>query len=96
VEFRNEFWENARRMFFHHLLPCPSSSCLSAPHYNELSDGKDPILLGTTFGMIHFDKLVDGYAFPDLPYRFITFLDWLFQLPVVSTCSPEFAIIDIH
>lgn len=85
-QFRIKFWENARRIFFHHLLPCPSRSCPSGPHYDSLSDSQDSSLLLSVFEKIQFDRLVDGYAFPDVPYRFIAFLDWLLQLQEVRMC----------
>jgi hypothetical protein len=70
-------------MFFHHLLPCPSPLCPSGPHYDALSDPRKPSLLLEVFEKINFERLVDGYAFPDVPYRFIAFLDWLTQLKKV-------------
>lgn len=85
-KFRNDFWENARRVFFHHLLPCPSRLCPIGPHYDGLSDTRNPSKLIEIFQEIDFDKLVDGYAFPDVPYRFIAFLDWVVQ-EVSIICS---------
>jgi hypothetical protein len=82
-QFRLQFWENARRMFFHHLLPCPSHVCPYGVHYDALSDLQDPSLLIQVLDDMNFDKLVDGYVFPDVPYKFIAFLDWLVEMKKV-------------
>lgn len=74
--FRNRVWENARRVFFHHLLPCPSSSCSFGVHFEGLSNSEDPSRLIKILEGIYFHSLVDGYVFPDVPDRFVVFIKW--------------------
>lgn len=64
-------------MFFHHLLPCPSQHCPFGLHYDALSDVDNSPELTGVLRKIHFHNLVDGYAFPDVPYRFLAFFNWV-------------------
>ncbi len=76
-EFRSDIWENARRALFHHLLPCPSDPCPFGTHYANLSDGQYSSKFIEVFKKINFRVLLDGYVSPDVPHRFVAFLDWL-------------------
>lgn len=64
-------------MFFHHLLPCPSNSCSFGVHFEGLSDFEDPSKFIKVLEEICFHNLVDGYVFPDVPDRFVIFLNWV-------------------
>lgn len=66
-------------MFLHHLLPCPRSRCTFGIHYNDLSNAESPTKLIDVLREMHFNRLVECYVFPDVPYRFLAFLDWLVQ-----------------
>lgn len=71
---RRKMWENARRLFFHYILPCdPLLGCPFGLHPSNVED------LSGILREVRFDNLVDGYAFPDLPFKFLEFLDWIAQ-----------------
>lgn len=77
-DFRSLAWENARQVFFHHLVPCPSNAfCAFGLHFDALSEYGDPSELIKTLQELCFHNLVDGYVYPDVPDRFVTFLDWI-------------------
>ena len=88
-ELRSDAWENARKALFHHLLPCSSDPCPFGTHYMDLSDRPYSSKFVEVFEEINFRVLLDGYVPPHVPYRFITFLDWLVEdvslgLPITS------------
>jgi hypothetical protein len=78
---RRQMWENARLVFFHHLLPCPPSvnGCPYGVHFNALLNQSTRLL--NVLGQLNWNNLVEGYSVPgfSLLHRLLKFLDWLLQ-----------------
>lgn len=76
-DLRIRVWNGARRVFFHHLLPCTNDPCPLGPHIEALSKLEDPLKLIETLRELKFHNLADNYVFPDAPNQFVAFLRWV-------------------
>lgn len=77
-EFQSSAWENARLVFFHHLLPYRIHHCTFGAEKPDFSSVEGQSRLGV-LKEIDFCNLIDGYVNPDAPFRFIAFLHWLLE-----------------